>query len=122
YQKYYTEFNKIAGDVQGIMQTFLAELLKSGETVIARKFHKDDSCPLCLQPKNLEELRTDIQNRLKEIEESSKKKAIFDSSKQSIANIAAERLKRIESVVNNPLINEHSNEAIRQAIDNLKTK
>ena len=57
YQKYFTEFNKIAEDVQSIMQTFLAELLKYGETVITKKFHKEDNCPLCLQQKNLEELK-----------------------------------------------------------------
>lgn len=74
YRKYFTEFNKIAEDVQSIMQTFLAELLKSGETVITKKFHKEDSCPLCLQQKNLEELKADIQRRLGEIEESSKRK------------------------------------------------
>lgn len=59
------------------MQTFLAELLKSGETVLTKKFHTDESCPLCLQPKNIEELKTDIQKRLKEIEESSKRKLLL---------------------------------------------
>ncbi len=41
YQKYFSEFNKIAEDIQSIMQTFLAELLKSGETVISKKYHKE---------------------------------------------------------------------------------
>ena len=69
YQKYFSEFNKIAEDVQSIMQTFLTELLKSGETVISKKYHKEDNCPLCLQEKNLEELKTDIQRRLKDVEQ-----------------------------------------------------
>lgn len=122
YQKYFTEFNKIAGDVQSIMQTFLAELLKSGETVITRKFHKEDSCPLCLQQKNLEELKTDIQRRLKEIEESSKKKATFDTAKKTVADIVIERLKRLELIVNNTLLDEPENESIKEAINNLKNK
>lgn len=121
YQKYFTEFNKIADDVQSIMQTFLAELLKSGETVLTKKFHTDDSCPLCLQPKNVEELKTDIQKRLKEIEESSKKKAAFDLSKQSVTNITAERLKRIETIAN-ILLTEPENETIKNAVDELKSK
>jgi len=122
YQKYFTEFNKIADDVQGIMQTFLAELLKSGETVLTKKFHTDESCPLCLQPKNIEELKTDIQKRLKEIEESSKKKAAFDLSKQSVANIITERLKRIEVIANNILLAESENGNIKNAVDELKSK
>jgi recombinational DNA repair ATPase RecF len=122
YQKYFTEFNKIAEDVQSIMQTFLAELLKSGEAVITKKFHKEDNCPLCLQQKNLEELKTDIQRRLKEIEESSKKKGVFDAAKKSISDIVAERLKRLELTAGNALLNEQENESIKQTISNLSNK
>lgn len=122
YQKYFAEFSKIADDVQSIMQTFLAELLKSGENVLTKKFHKEESCPLCLQPKNIEELKTDIQRRLKEIEESSKKKAAFDTSKQSVANIATERLRRIDTLANDTLFNEPENETIKQAVNRLRLK
>lgn len=122
YQKYFSEFNKIAEDVQSIMQTFLAELLKSGETVISKKYHKEDNCPLCLQEKNLEELKTDIQRRLKEVEESSKKKFAFDAAKKSVSNIITERLKRLELVSHYALLNEQENESIKNAISNLSTK
>lgn len=122
YQKYFLEFNIIAEDVQSIMQTFLAELLKSGETVISKKYHKEDNCPLCLQEKNLEELKTDLQRRLKEIEQSSKKKVTFDTSKKSVSDIITERLKRLELTSNNSLLNEQENESIKKAISNLITK
>ena len=122
YHKYFSEFNKIAEDVQSIMQTFLAELLKSGETVINKKFHKEDSCPLCLQEKNLEDLKSDIQRRLKEIEESSKKKVTFDSTKKSISDIIEERLKRLELIANNVLLNEQGNEKIKTAIITLNKR
>lgn len=122
YQKYFYEFNKIAEDVQSIMQTFLAELLKSGETVISKKYHKEDNCPLCLQEKNLEELKTDIQRRLKEVEESSKKKFAFDSAKKSVSDIITERLKRLEFTSRNILLNEQENESIKKSISNLITK
>lgn len=122
YQKYFSEFNKIAEDVQSIMQTFLAELLKSGETVITKKFHKDDNCPLCLQEKNLDELKTDIQRRLKEIEKSSKKIVAYDTSKKSFSDIIAERLKRLELTANDTLLDEPENENIKNAIRKLNTK
>ncbi len=122
YQKYFTEFNKIAEDVQSIMQTFFAELLKSGETVISKKYHKEDNCPLCLQEKNLEELKTDIQRRLKEIEESSKKKVTFDTAKKSLSDIITERLKRLELTSNNALLKEEENESIKKTISNLSAK
>ena len=119
YQKYYIEFNHLASDVQSIMQTFLAELLKSGETVITKKFHKEDNCPLCLQQIKLEKLKTDIQRRLKEIEESSKKKDIFDAAKKSIFDIVSERLKRLEFAMSNAFLNEQENDSIKKSISNL---
>ena len=61
YAKYFGEYEKIANDVQSIMQTFLGELLKTGDAVLAKKFHKEDSCPLCLQPKNIKELINHIE-------------------------------------------------------------
>jgi hypothetical protein len=67
YGRYYTEFQKMANDVQSIMQVFFTELLKAGSSVIEKKYHKDDTCPLCLQPKGRNELLKDIQKRLKQI-------------------------------------------------------
>src|SRR5690606_27939960 len=106
YQKYFVEFKKIAEDVQSIMQTFLVELLKSGESILVKKFHQEESCPLCLQPINVKELKNDIQRRLKEIEESSKKKAGFDIAKRTVTNIVSERLKRLEHIENDILLKE----------------
>ena len=38
YEKYYNEFEVIANDVESIMQTFLGELLKTGDTVLLKKY------------------------------------------------------------------------------------
>lgn len=122
YVKYFDEFEKIANDVQSIMQTFLSELLKTGEAVLARKYHKEESCPLCLQPKDLSELRTEIAKRLKDIEESSKKKAAFDNAKQLVANISVERINRLDTVLSENIINEEENKIIKSGFDTLKEK
>ncbi|RFN60308.1 coiled-coil domain-containing protein [Marixanthomonas ophiurae] len=122
YDKYYEEFEKIAEDVESIMQTFLAELLKTGDTVLAKKYHKDESCPLCLQPKNIEDLRNEIAARLKEIEESSKKKALFDKAKQSIGAITVERIKRLDNLLLEKLIKQEEHKAIEAGTTALKEK
>ncbi|MDR2145123.1 MAG: hypothetical protein LBE91_01510 [Tannerella sp.] len=122
YQKYFGEFNKIAEDVQAIMQTFLAQLLQSGETVLTKKYHRENTCPLCLQPKKAEELLSDIQRRLREIEESSKRKAAFDAAKQTVANTATERSRRLDAILENPLLNVSENENIKKAVAGLKAK
>jgi len=122
YRKYYAEFNKIAGDVQAVMQTFLSELLKAGENVLAKKYHRENTCPLCLQSKNVSELAADIQKRLREIAESSRKKAAFDAAKQAIGNIAAERLRRLDAVLSGKQIDAPENQNIKQAVNALKVK
>ncbi|MDT0691475.1 hypothetical protein RM549_16895, partial [Salegentibacter sp. F188] len=122
YGKYYKEFEKIAEDVESIMQTFLAELLQTGDTVLAKKYHKEETCPLCLQPKNIEDLRVEIAARLKEIEESSKKKARFDKAKQSVGAIAIERIKRLDNVLLEKLIKSEEHKTIQAGTIALKEK
>jgi hypothetical protein len=122
YIKYFTEFELIANDVQGIMQTYLADLLKIGNEVLTKKYHKEESCPLCLQPKIIEDLKNEIKGRLKEIEESSKMKVSFDNARQVVVTISAERLKRIEAISADVLLNDDSNSQIKKALNNLKLK
>ncbi|MFD2588166.1 AAA family ATPase [Croceitalea marina] len=122
YVKYYDEFEVIANDVESIMQTFLGELLKIGDTVLSKKYHKDASCPLCLQPKNIEELRAEIANRLKAIEESSKKKASFDKAKQLVNTITVERIKRLDTVLSESLITADESKLIKTGFVGLKEK
>lgn len=122
YTKYHAEFNKIAGDVESIMQTYLAELLKVGNDVIVKKIHKDESCPLCLQPKNLTDLQAEIKVRLQEIGESAKKKAAFDSSKTSMVAITAERIKRLDALATDLLYKDPVNAKISTAVAGLKAK
>jgi len=122
YKKYFTEYNKIAEDVQSIMQVFFSELLKAGSYVIEKKYHKDETCPLCLQPKRKDELLKDIQQRLKEIEESSKMKASFDSAKLAIITIAEERIKRLDILRTDPHYNEVSFDPIKKNIEGIIAK
>ena len=122
YSKYFDEFNLLASDVQSIMQTFLAEMLKASQTVLERGYHKDDSCPLCLHPNKRDALLLDIRKRLKEIEESSKKKASYDNAKQTVIHISSERIKRLELLKSESLLNEPSNAQIKNGIELLANK
>ncbi|MDD2524291.1 MAG: AAA family ATPase, partial [Endomicrobiaceae bacterium] len=122
YQIFFNEFNIIASDAQSIMQTFLYELLKAGSTVIEKKYHKNNTCPLCLQQKNIEDLNAEIRKRLNEITKSSQKKVAFETSKQSVETISSERIKRLDLLLTNPLINDANNKEIKIALENIKTK
>jgi energy-coupling factor transporter ATP-binding protein EcfA2 len=122
YGKYHTEFSNISKDVQSIMQIFLGELLKVGKHVIDKKYHNQDTCPLCLQNKNREELISEIEHRLIEVEKASSKKSVFDSAKQSLTTIIDTRIKKFEFYLNEPLVNDASNKNIKDNVDSLFIK
>ena len=122
YVKYFEEFNIIANDVDAIIKIYLGDLLNAANTVFKKKIHTDESCPLCLQPKNSNDLQEEIKVRLKEIEEYSKKKVPFDKAKKMITEIVAERIKRLENLLLNTEINKVENETIKKAVISLKTK
>ncbi len=122
YNKYFTEFNIIAKDVQSIMQIYFAELLKAGKQLIDKKFHKEDNCPLCQQIKKRDELVSEIEERLLEIEKASSKKLTYDSAKQGFTSIIESRIKKIEFLLNEPLIKEEANKYIKENIDSILNK
>lgn len=122
YVKYFEEFNIIANDVDAIIKIYLGDLLNAANTVFKKKIHTDESCPLCLQPKNSNDLQEEIKVRLKEIEEYSKKKVPFDKEKKIVTEIVAERIKRLENVLLNTEINKAENDTIKKAVISLKTK
>ncbi|ENA1795328.1 hypothetical protein ABF176_002169 [Flavobacterium psychrophilum] len=122
YVKYFEEFNIIANDVDAIIKIYLGDLLNAANTVFKKKIHTDESCPLCLQPKNSNDLQEEIKVRIKEIEEYSKKKVPFDKAKKMVTEIVAERIKRLENVLLNTEINKAENDTIKKAVISLKTK
>lgn len=122
YSKYFNEFEIIANDVEAIKQTFFEELLKSGTKILSSKYLKDDNCPLCLQTKNSDELLSEIKIRLAKIEESSQKKAKFGIALNSVKDIAIERIKRLDVLLNNTQADKENNKTIKDGFTALKTK
>lgn len=115
------EFNKISQDVNSIMQTFFTDFIKSG-THLIDKFHKEDTCPFCLQSKNLEQLKVELSERLKKIEASSEKLKAFKKAQSDSSAIADERIKRIEALLLDKLIAADVNSTMKNAIQALKNK
>jgi hypothetical protein len=121
FDTYYNEFQKIAADVEGIIKIYIGDLLKSGDTVI-KKYHKDESCPLCLQPKSKDELRVEIAERLKEIEEAEKKLKAFQNALELIKSLSIERIKRVDLLLSEPPLKFPGNEQLKNDLDSIKGK
>lgn len=121
YSQLSNEFNKIAEDVNSIMQTFYADFIKSGSHIIT-KFHKEDKCPFCLQSKKLDQLKSELSSRLEEIEKSTEKLNSFKNAQRDANTIADERIRRIDIILSDSLIDEESNSIIKNGIVELKNK
>lgn len=121
YKTYFNEFQKIAEDVEGIMKIYIGELLKLGDNVV-QKYHKKQSCPLCLQPKKIDDLRNEIAERLKEIEEASQKLNSFKKAKEIVKTTTSERIKRIDSLLLDDYFKQPENEAEKKGLESLKNK
>lgn len=122
YSKYFNEFEIIANDVEAIKQTFFEDLLKAGTKIVSNKYLKEDNCPLCLQTKNSDELLSEIKSRLVDIEKSSQKKAKFGVALNSVKNIAIERIKRLDVLLNNTQVDKENNKTIKESLTAIKVK
>lgn len=121
YDTYYSEFQKIAADVEGIMKIYVAELLKSGTTIL-NKFHKKDNCPLCLQEKDRNDLLEEIAERLKEAKEAEKKLKVFQDAQELVQTICTERIRRLDNLLSEPLFKMPENEQLKKDIELISKK
>jgi energy-coupling factor transporter ATP-binding protein EcfA2 len=122
YGDYFKEFEIIANDLHSVIQILLGELLKAGKVVLDKEYHTEKSCPLCLQSKDIKDLKVDIEKRLQTIEESAKKKIPFDNARKNLLAIATERISRLNALNNDPLLSKLENKEIKEAIEGLKSK
>ncbi|THD30876.1 MAG: hypothetical protein DI588_14600 [Flavobacterium johnsoniae] len=122
YEKYFSEFEKIANDVKAIMQTFLNELLKAGAAVISKKYVEENTCPLCLSPKDLTALQSEIALRMQEIESSLKMKDAYDRAKENIKTISTGRVTRIDGFLADNDLNKPANTLLKEAISKIRDK
>lgn len=121
YDTYYSEFQKIASDVEGIMKLYVAELLKSGTTVL-NKFHRKDSCPLCLQDKNRDALLKEIAERLEEAKEAEKKLKVFKGAQELVQTVSTERIRRLDNLLSESLFKSTENEQLKKNIGAISHK
>lgn len=122
YEKFYVEFTDFSKDVDKIAKILLNELLKTGQNVLHKKHHKDETCPLCLQSKSQVELLQEIQRRLTEIAQVSNLKAAFESAKQSLTNLVNGRIVRVNTLSADDYLAEPKHADIKEALENLKSK
>lgn len=77
---------------------------------------------MCLQPKDKKELRIEIAERLKEIDEAAKKLGVFQNAQESVKNTSVERVRRIDLILSEAILKMPENEFLKKDIETIKTK
>lgn len=122
YVKFYVEFKRLFDDVENIKQILLLELLNAGKSIITKNIFTKDNCPLCLQPKSQADLLASLETRISEISTSSEKLKTYEKARESIKQTVEQRIKRLELLSTEPLMNSVEYTSIKADISAMKTK
>lgn len=122
YVKFYVEFKNLFDDVENIKQILLLELLNAGKSIITKKIFNQDNCPLCLQPKSQADLLTSLEKRIGEISTSSEKLKTYEKARESIKQTVEQRIKRLELLSTESLMNSVEYTSIKSSVSAMRTK
>jgi energy-coupling factor transporter ATP-binding protein EcfA2 len=104
YKEYYEQFQKIIGDIEKINKILLERLLTEGVKAIKQNVVSENNCPLCLQPKNKNELLKELETRIDELEHCKKEKLRLIDFRDTLRNILKEQGQKL----NYYLLDKHS--------------
>lgn len=122
YLIYLKEFEKLFDDVESLKQKIFDELLNTGKHLLLQKYYSDNKCPLCLQDKNKQELLSEIEDRLKLIESSKQKLTTFENIQTEAKQLIENRIKHVDSLLSERLLNEETYIELKKSIVNIKLK
>jgi len=81
YSLYFDQFEKITNDIEKLKQLTVEKLLSEGIKIIKGKLFDEELCPLCLLPKQQNELLSELENRIIELKEIRKEKEQLQEAK-----------------------------------------
>ena len=96
YKEYFAQFQKIIGDIEKINKILLEKLLTEGVKVIKQNVVSENNCPLCLQPKNKNELLKELEIRIDELEHCKKEKLRLDDLRDSLKKELREQSQKVD--------------------------
>lgn len=121
YREYHEQFKKILDDIEKINKIILETLLTEGIKVIKENVVTDDRCPLCLQPKDRDDLLKELENRINELKKCKGEKNKLDGYRDELNRVLNDAVKNIDG----HLFSEHSkveaNRALAEQLEQFKS-
>ena len=120
YERYFSRFQKIAADSEKISKILLERLLSEGVRVLREAIGEEGKCPLCLQPKNRDELLTELGVRLGELEKIKKEKSGLAEEKDALQSILDNALQRLNIFLSDRVIQAEEHRELSRLLGKIK--
>ena len=120
YEGYFSQFQKIQGDIEKINKILLENLLSEGIKVLKEKRVSKDLCPLCLQPKDRDTLIQELEGRIKELEEIKIEKINLESIRDTIDKTVNDWIGKIKVHINSEFLKLEENKSLNEDLQILK--
>jgi recombinational DNA repair ATPase RecF len=121
YGNYYKQFQKIIGDIEQLNKILLEKLLCEGVTVIKEEVIKEDNCPLCLQPKNKNQLLRELEARIAELQQTRKEKQKLDELKGLLIKELRGPIQQLNYFLSETFANTEESRELKEKIESLKS-
>jgi energy-coupling factor transporter ATP-binding protein EcfA2 len=121
YGKYHKQFQKIISDIEKISKILLERLLSEGVRVIKEDVIKEDYCPLCLQPKNRNQLLHELESRIAELQQTRKEKQILDELNGLLEKDLRGQIHQLKLFLSEKFANTEENRELKEKIESSKS-
>lgn len=121
YKVYHAIYTELRKDPKNIQKLQLLSLLKEGQGVLQSDVVPDDYCPLCQQGKNKIELISELNERIKELEELQKQKDQLEDEGQKLKGVLQVNINTIESLLKEKLFRQKENAELLKMVQQVKT-
>lgn len=119
YKQYRDQFQKIIDDIEKINKILLERLLNEGVRVIRENVVTEDQCPLCQQTKNKEELLTELENRILELQTFKKEKLKLDELRETLKKELKAPVQKIGYYLSEKHLNTGENKELAEELKKL---
>ncbi|MBJ7531695.1 hypothetical protein [Dehalococcoides mccartyi] len=120
YKSYYAGYKKLRKDPEKIRKLQLLALLKEGQSVLSNGVIKDDYCPLCQQEKNKIKLISELNARIKKLEELEQEKDILDEQGRELEGILQVNINTVDGLLKDKCFKKKENPQLVKKIQKIK--
>ena len=119
YQEYKKQFDDLVSDIEKLKNVTLGKLLAAGRELLSKGGYGEDNCPLCLTDKGRDELLSEVEFRIAELEEIKKEQNKLRAAKQSLQEQITKTVRLLHGVYDDTQIIIEENKDLKTNIHSI---